>query len=301
MFMYFIAIFNIMLGYHHCRPRDRPAPPGCDIRARLAARHPLITTEPEILEHSPIIFVAGMPRSGSMWTYNVCRRLISAAGKRPWPEEVPQDESPAIRHALAHPPAPDQVYCIKTHFEIPVGRPHMRIVCNYRDVRDAMISYMRFMKCPFEKGLAVARGCMKITDHYLAHPHPDVLPVRYDDILATPQQTIGALAGFLALVVPEAAIAGIAQALSRESVQHRLEELEALRQQQDGDEQATAGSTTVRNMDGSMRAYDARTGFQSNHVSSSRDGEWRQRLSAGQQAELMDATAAWLARYGFRP
>ena len=140
--------------------------------------------EATALNHSPIIFIAGMPRSGSMWTYNVCRKLITAAGKTFWPDEVPLDESPVIEHALAHPPEPNQVYCIKTHFRVPVGQPHMRIICNYRDIRDATLSYMRFMKCSFEKGLSVARGSMELTDHYLRQEHSHVLPVRYDGIVS---------------------------------------------------------------------------------------------------------------------
>jgi len=140
-----------------------------------------------------------MPRSGSMWTYNVCRRLITAADKKPWPDEVPLDESPAIQHALSQPPAPDQIYCIKTHFQIPVGKPHMRIICNYRDIRDATLSYMRFMKCSFEQALAVAQGSMELTNHYLQPQDSNVLPLRYDTIINQPQQTISSLARFLSL------------------------------------------------------------------------------------------------------
>lgn len=251
------------------------------------------------MDHSPIIFIAGMPRSGSMWTYNVCRQLITAAGKHPWPETIPQDETPAIRHALAHPPARDQVYCIKTHFEIPVGKPHMRIICNYRDVRDAMLSYMRFMKCPFDKALAVARGCMHITDHYLERPHPDVLPLRYDDIVNRPVEAIRTLAVFLALPAQEETIAEIAQALSREQVRRRLEKLSPGGQAEAETATVSGEVATVRNLDGSERTYDPATGFQANHISSNSDGEWRQVFTTGQQDELISVTAEWLSRYGF--
>jgi hypothetical protein len=255
------------------------------------------------LGYNPIIFIAGMPRSGSMWTYNVCRKLIAAAGLRVWPEAVPQDETPAIRHALSSPPAPDQMYCIKTHFEIPLGRPHIRIVCNYRDVRDAMISYMRFMKCDFEKGLGVARGCMRITDHYLAQPHPDVLPVRYDDMTARPRETIRMLADFLGLEVSDAASAEIAASLSRDAVQRHLAGIGApdREQQQTTSDPHPEHLATAQNLDGSVRMYDSTTGFQSNHISSTRDGEWRTRLSREQQSTLMEISADWLARYHFNP
>jgi len=111
------------------------------------------------------IFVAGMPRAGSMRTYNVVRRLIVLAGKSPWPERVPTDERSIIEDAFSKPAGDGRVYCIKTHYAIPLDRPDITILCNIRDIRDATLSFMRFMKCPFDVALESARESMKITDH----------------------------------------------------------------------------------------------------------------------------------------
>jgi hypothetical protein len=254
------------------------------------------------LNYSPIIFIAGMPRSGSMWTYNVCRSLITAAGKTPWPDEVPLDESPAIQHALYHPPAPDQVYCIKTHFQIPVGKPQMRIICNYRDIRDATLSYMRFMKCSFEQALAVALGSMQLTDHYLLSQDPNILPIRYDEMLNQPQQIISTLASFLTLPVESTEIEDIAQSLSRETVARQLEKLKTGKQNLEStttDPVASGKISSVPNMDGSFRLHDSSTGFQTNHISSNRDGEWRDVFSDEEQEKLMAVASDWLRRYNF--
>ena len=256
------------------------------------------------LNHSPIIFIAGMPRSGSMWTYNVCRRLITAVGKTPWPDEVPLDESPAIQHALSHPPASGQVYCIKTHFQIPVGKPHMRIICNYRDIRDATLSYMRFMKCTFEQALAAARGGMQLTDHYLESQDPNVLPIPYDMMINQPQQTISTLAGFLSIPVEAAEIENIAQSLSREAVARQLEKLKTDRQDIENsnkDSLALGKLSSVPNLDGSSRLHDSSTGFQTNHISSNKDGEWRKAFSSEEQEKLMAVASDWLLRYNFIP
>lgn len=250
------------------------------------------------LIHQPIIFIAGMPRSGSMWTYNVCRRLILATGRTPWPDSVPQDETAAIQHALVHPPGPDQIYCIKSHKRIPVELPHMRIICNYRDIRNAMLSYMRFMKCPFDKALAVARGSMDLTDHYLARKHSNVHAVRYDTLVEHPRETIGELADFLSLPASQADIGRIASALSRDEVRRHVEQLESSRA--DAENRGPGSLSTVENLDGSRRIYDHATGFQSGHISSGREGEWRDAFTAEQQAQVMAAAADWLTRYEFR-
>ena len=237
-----------------------------------------------------------------MWTYNVCRRLITAADKTPWPDEVPLDESPAIQHALSHPPAPNQVYCIKTHFQIPVGKPHMRIICNYRDIRDATLSYMRFMKCPFEQALAVAQGSMQLTDHYLQPQDQNILPIRYDVMINQPQQTIISLAEFLSMPVAPAEIENIAQSLSRDSVARQLEKLRTGNQAIEGTitDPATSGPlSSAPNLDGSFRLHDSRTGFQTDHISSNRDGEWREVFSSEEQEQLMAVATDWLQRYNF--
>lgn len=239
-----------------------------------------------------------------MWTYNVCRSLIVAAGKEPWPEEVPLDESPAIQHALAHPPAANQVYCIKTHFRIPVGKPHMLIICNYRDIRDATLSYMRFMKCTFEKALAAARGSMELTDHYLQPRDPHVLPIRYDAILDQPQQTISTLAGFLSLRVSPQEIAHIAESLSRETVARKISQLDTEKQgsESSGTNNRPQGKiSSAPNLDGSFRLHDSSTGFQTGHISSGEDGEWRNILSSAEQEKLLEISIDWLQRYDFAP
>lgn len=255
------------------------------------------------MDFNPIIFIAGMPRSGSMWTYNVCRRLIQAAGKLPWPETIPLDETRVIQEALSRPPAADQVYCIKTHFRVPVGKEHMRIICNYRDIRDAMLSYMRFTKCSFAKGLAVAKGAMSLTDHYLQNKDPHILPVGYDTLTLHPLDTIGKLADFLSLRVKQSDMEGIAQALSRQEVARRLKKLESIELDSNGSVQNESGSgeySSAQNFDGSFRVYDHDTGFQTNHISSHKDGEWRDVLTDEEKAELMAATSEWLTRYGFK-
>ena len=237
-----------------------------------------------------------------MWTYNACRALIRAAGKTPWPESVPPDERPVIQEALARPPGPDQFYCIKTHLQIPVGQEHMRIICNYRDVRDAMLSYMRFMKCSFEKGLAAAIGFMGLTDHYLQSRHPHVLPIRYDRITSHPQETIREIMDFLSLQVGRAEIESIALEYSREEVARRLKKLESVQLDANGrvkGEGRPGEYSAVQNLDGSFRVYDYATGFQTNHISSGKDGDWREVLTGEQQAELLAATSEWLTRYGF--
>ncbi len=248
------------------------------------------------------IFVAGMPRAGSMWTYNVVRRLIVLAGKTPWPEKVPTDERSIIEDVFSKPAGDGRVYCVKTHYAIVLDQPNIKILCNIRDIRDATLSFMRFMRCPFETALESARESMKITDHYLGVGNLSVLPIDYDDMLCTPSKVVAKIADFISVVASDAEVDGIVTLLSRERILTKLEKLGAVAVDPSGgiESRSDAGLyDSVKNMDGSYRVFDYETGFQSNHITSSREGEWREALNVEQKRVLNKLLGKWLHRYGF--
>jgi len=248
------------------------------------------------------IFVAGMPRSGSMWTFNVARRLIRLGGALPWPDRIPPDERAIVKQAFARPAGKGRVYCIKTHYALALERPDIRILCNFRDIRDATLSYMRFMKCSFEAALESARESMKITDHYLRSGAETVLPVDYDDIIDAAASVVARIADFIGVQASDAEISDIAAQLSRDRMAARLEKLQEVSVNRNGGIESRLDAdryTSIRNMDGSYRVYDSETGFQSNHITSIRPGEWREAFTAEQQRALNELLGQWLRRYGF--
>ena len=241
------------------------------------------------------LFIAGMPRAASMWTYNVTRRLIRAAGMRPVPEKIPLDETRIIQQALSGRAGAGAVYCVKTHVALPMDRPDIRIICNIRDIRDATLSFMRFTRCSFDAALESARDAMRITDHYFGKGSLNVLPVDYDDILAEPVAVAGRIAAFIGAEVAAREVEAIVQALSRERVQASLRKLAP------GAESAGRAAPQIRNMDGSYRLCDAETGFQSNHITSRGSGEWKEAFTPEQRQRLNALLGDWLQRYGYAP
>ena len=249
-----------------------------------------------------LIFIAGMSRAGSMWTYNVTRRLLESSGYIPLPERIPADDREAIDEMTSTDPGEKGVFCIKTHRRIDPIHPDMRIICPYRDVRDAMYSYMKFMKCPFERALLAARGMMENVDYYLLKGKTNVLPLQYDRIINKPAGVIQCIAGFLKLEPSEVEVTEIADAYSRENVKKYLKRLDDIKVDKEGqliDYKEIARYTTMPRLDGSYRIYDNSTGFQSSHITTGKEGEWRQKLDRGQQKALIKVTAQWLKRYKF--
>jgi len=253
-------------------------------------------------EPKPLIFVAGMSRSGSMWTYNIIRKLLESAGITPVPDTVPPDARQVTKEAFRTRLPGNRIYCIKTHNPVRLDRKEALIICTHRDVRDAMLSFMRFMHCSFEHSLQVAESMMQVTDYYLGEPRSNVLPVGYGDVVSHPHGVIVRLADFLGISVDADKVAAIESNFSRERVKQYLNELDAQHVKSSSrNSPAPESTTTIRNLDGSFRIYDYKTGFQSRHITSRKEGEWRDVLSTEQQQQVNQLTTVWLKRYGYVP
>lgn len=178
----------------------------------------------------------------------------------------------------------------------------MRIISPYRDIRDAIVSLMKFMKCSFEQALAHAQGQMDTVDYYTAQDPALVLPLKYEVIINEPADTIARINSFLDLNVDAQTQAAIAARFSMSEVKSRLNELQRLstdqRDQLDSGAHA-ADYETITNVDGSERIFDRSSGFQSNHITTGHDGSWRSELSEQQQDVMMKAVATWLEKHEF--
>ena len=208
----------------------------------------------------------------------------------------------AIQQSMSKDPGNDGVFCFKTHRRIQPVTNEMRVICPYRDVRDAMLSYMRFMKCPFDRALKAAVSMMENTDHYLQQKKRNILPLRYESIVHTPQDAVKSIAQFLQLNPGDSAYKQIASDLSKNKVKQYLDELDQVKVEDTG--QFASGNesaqfTSLQRLDGSYRIYDYSTGFQSNHITSGKDGEWKEYLDAAQKKKLLELTSQWLQKYRF--
>lgn len=245
--------------------------------------------------NAPIVMVAGMPRTGSMWTYNVARRLIRLAGFTPWPVHIPPDPIPVFRIAVRNGVAASDRICIKVHAQYEGALPGLKILCNLRDARDALVSYMRFTRCSFDEAIPAFSESLALVDYYLSAARFEVLDVRYEHILQQPETAVARIAAFIGYPVSPEQAALISADYARDKVRSYVNALGS----------AAAGGAgaapicTQRNADGSLRLYDEGTGFQSGHVSDSVGGEWRTVLLPEQQARLAALGGGWLVRHGY--
>ena len=221
------------------------------------------------------IWIASAPRTGSMWTFNVVRDLVRLTGRPVLPEIVPHDDAEMEQLGHAGIAANDGTYVLKVHTRLPVNLPHSFYVVTHRQIRDSIVSFMRFTHADFEAGLRFAAGAIRLEQHFAGFPTGRALQIAYRDIVGQPEAVVRALAKALAVELGDGDAESIVARYAKDKVQARLVAREQELRQQIGAGQAV-----------DVRAFDMTTGFQSGHVSAYREGDWRTILTREQQAAI---------------
>lgn len=249
------------------------------------------------------VWVAGMPRSGSMWAYNVVRRLLDVNQWEIEPDILPLKEhqkdrcfEKAMRNENKR-----RICVLKTHRKISPDLPMTRFVNTQRDIRDALMSYIRFMRCDFETGLKAAVGMASSCDHYDKFSDRIIHRLKYHDILHQPLQIVDGLGKFLGFSPSAEINHRIVHDLSKKNIQKLIQIKEGdvrCRLECGGKLRETE---LIRNLDGTYRARDEKTGFQGGHISDYKDGDWMYLLTTDQRREVHLRLGNWLSAHGYPP
>ncbi len=161
---------------------------------------------------------------------------------------------------------------------------------------------MRFLHGDFNDALKAATAMMDTTDYYVNSFDNNLLVIPFEKIMKKSPDAINNICNFLELSVPENEKLNIMQKFSRTKVKKNLNKLAnvkiidgVLERENDSDRYET-----VENFDGTYRVFDKHTSFQSNHITSKRDGEWKECFTKDQLSKLNILTEKWLLRYKYK-
>lgn len=238
-----------------------------------------------------------------MWVFNVARSVFKEAGKEVLPENVPNNTEgmSACAEQCAGDTDPNRVWVLKVHRRLTPGIPGSRFINTRRDLRDALMSFMRFMACDFATALQATAESAELTEYYATAFEPgSVLRINYEDILRRPVAVVGDIARFCNVQLQDTSARQIAEQYDRANVQRLIErkENELRRRAAAGESIPWSELVPQRYRPDELRAFDLKTGFQTGHVSRYRDGDWRRLLSPEQQRLMHEVLGEWLRRYG---
>jgi len=105
------------------------------------------------------VFCAGMPRSGSTWSYNVARQLLSHAFGAQQIDGGYLGEGPPVDAALEQRLLPNQVRLLKFHQATRrtlerAEQGRARVIVTYRDPMNAVASLVDFFATPLPRAVA---------------------------------------------------------------------------------------------------------------------------------------------------
>jgi hypothetical protein len=128
-----------------------------------------------------------------------------------------------------------------------------------------------------------------------------LMSVRYEDLTNTPQKVMEDICGFLKIDLTETEKQEILQKFDKSNIKKKLQGLPKVESDARilADPEHSSKYDSVRNRDGTYRTYEKATGFQSNHITSSGDGEWKTYFDKSKVEQIINLSRDWLLRYGY--
>ena len=171
-----------------------------------------------------IIFVCGMPRSASTWSYNVCRKAVAAAGRKLHPlsglytqETLPPEEDLVT--------ATDEVLLLMIHFLDAallerIDNGQWRAVYTVRDPRDATVSLMRTFNTSFKNSARQIHRSLLMWEYMALNEIGTI--VRYCKIRSLPERAVQQICQAMDLELDHERHVEIAESLSRERLRESV-------------------------------------------------------------------------------
>ena len=239
----------------------------------------------------PVIAISGLPRAGSMWTFNVARALVREAGLKLVPDKVPKtdEDMVAIAKSYLESGSTDTRCVIKVHSIVDVSRK-MKVIRNNRELRDRLFSFYRFMQAGIEEKqiLDEVAWSFNVDSQYDQWPAKSILNIPFDSIQADGVELMCRIAEFTGLPTPDRqTLKKLDFQFSKQQVRKRIDEADGLVFDDQGKIKQNAHPDSLIDVGfGRIRVFDVNSGFQSGHVSDYQPGDW-QHLWTDQQKEMV--------------
>ena len=134
------------------------------------------------------IWVATIPRTGSMWTSNIIKEIFTTANYNTYPENVIKSDIDSLKFfetSIIKDQNKLNKYVLKIHVKLATLPYRSKIVTNIRNPYDICASYHEFMKCDLERSISVAADLLNYLNHY-KRLNNNIFLIRYENIEKTP-------------------------------------------------------------------------------------------------------------------
>jgi hypothetical protein len=240
----------------------------------------------------PLFICNGVLRSGSTWSFNVCRGLAQEWSRQRGDlreiESSYLDLAQMETYLASHWSQAQVPVVLKSHEPGPIALSLIRAgrikaVCTFRDPRDCVSSDLKFMRIGINQVLQRVRSSFEALRLYQTTDH--ILLIRYEDMVQDPIRQIRRIALHVGVDVDAAAVERIHQATSFETSRKICQDV----QRRPDSEVYLIAKARV----------DPGTRLHENHIFDGKVGRWRTEFAGDQARWLTEYFSSWLIQLGY--
>ena len=240
---------------------------------------------------APLCICNGVIRSGSTWSFNVCRELFGLEAQRnnekmgsAYLDSQPLEQFVTRQWGGVPGRTVIKAHTLGMNAMAVVRKGQAKAVCTYRDPRDCVASDLQFMNYPVEICLHRVSSTMSPIRVYQSAPQHFLL-VRYEDMMEDTRREIRRVADHLQIAVDDAAV---------EMIDAKTN-MDASRQLCENIRKKPSGRVTQV----ATHLVDSETHLHENHINGGTMGRWRFELSNEQALFATEHFAPWLIQLGY--
>jgi hypothetical protein len=240
---------------------------------------------------SPFVICNGVIRSGSTWSFNVCRLLMELrAWRRGETVQAGYLDARDLEEFLRGEAFYRQGAAVyKSHGNGPLASHWIRTgkakaVCTFRDPRDCVASDIEFMGLGFDASLRRVAQSLRLLDSY--QDFGRTLFIRYEEMMEDRPAAIQVIAAHLYVRLHQKDLERIDEQTNISSSRKRCSEISSLRDDQ------------VQPVEGTHRRH-LTTLLHDNHIGTAKVGRWKQDLTDAQGRQLTHLFANTLLNLGY--
>ena len=227
-------------------------------------------------------WISTAPRTGSMWLFNVVREIFTLNKYNIFPVKIPKNDKDflEIYNSKSINDNNDfNKYVFKVHSPINSDLFNSKVLTTIRDPRDVCASYKEFMKSDFESALNAAKGMIDFIKYYESFDKNYLKFFKYEDIENNSIDIIIAVSKFIESEINLDKAIFISEKFNKSNIRDLINSNDKKLENKIKNKEKVERSELVFFSKENYRAFDINTGFQTNHISQRKSGEWRKVFS----------------------
>ena len=248
-------------------------------------------------------WIATVPRTGSMWTFNVVREIINYSKINVLPKTLPlpnEDRRNIFERRALGDQNEKNHYVFKVHDLLDINIPRSKVITNIRNPYDVCASFYEFMKCDIDWAILVALEQTEYIEHCKKNDKKNLFIVKYEKIEEPSSKLVLELSEFLGVHLDENAALSIRKKFSKDNVRKIIADNDKSLYDKITKKQEIDAMEIVILGKNNYRSRDLRTGFQTGHISERKTGEWRLAFSESEVQKIVEAIDNTAIKLGYK-